>query len=199
MSQANTYANTAQVSGTDAVPSQAQFRQAAGHLTAGPPSANIGFTNTASPPAEQQASPSLAGMTAAEVAQALGLNALEQPHGQHGKNNANPLPSQPPVRKQANGRKKRGRDIEVAGISSGASQQHTGSTVAADVTSRAGSPGVSSSTDLTPPQVQQEPDSSVGTADEEQKRMVCQHLGMQISLIRHFCCRFGPRMDVIVM
>ena len=175
MSQANTHASTAQVSQTHAVPPQAQSRQAPGHLTAGISSANIGSTNAASPSAEQQASPSLAGMTAAEVAQAFGLNPALQPHAQHGKNSANPLPAQAPVRKQANGRKKRGRDIEAAVTSSDASEQHATSTVTADLTSRAGSPGVSSSTDVSPAQVQQEPGSSANTAvdEEEQKRMVC--------------------------
>ena len=146
-----------------------QSSQAPGHLTAGIPSANIGSTNAASSSAEQQAFPSLAGMTAAEVAQALGLETAQQ-----GKNSANPPSAQLPVRKQANGRKKRGRDIEAAVTSSGASEQQATSTVAADLTSRAGSPGVSSSTDVSPAQVQQEPGSSANTAeDEEQKRMVC--------------------------
>ena len=170
ISQVNTHASTAQVLQTQAVPPQAQSSQAPGHLTAGIPSANIGSTNAASSSAEQQVSPSLAGMTAAEVAQALGLETAQQ-----GKNSANPPSAQLPVRKQANGRKKRGRDIEAAVTSSGASEQHATSTVAADLTSRAGSPGVSSSTDVSPAQVQQEPGSSANTAEdeEEQKRMVC--------------------------
>ena len=173
MSQVNTHGSTAQVAQTHAVPPQAQSRQGPSHLTVGVPSVNSGSTSAVLPSAEQQASPSLAGMTAAEVAQAFGL-AL-QPHAQHGKNSANPLPAQAPVRKQASGRKKRGRDIEAAVTSSGASEQHAASTVVADLASRAGSPGVSSSTDASPAQVQQEPGSSANTAadEEEQKRMVC--------------------------
>lgn len=179
MSRVNTHASTAQVSQTHAAPPQAQSRQAPAHHTADVPSANIGSASAASPPAEQQANLSLAGMTAAEVAQALGFDTAQQahaqqPHAQHGKNSANPLPAQPAVRKQANGRKKRGRDIEAAVTSSGASEQHATSTVVADLTSRAGSPGVSSSTAVPPAQVQQEPGSSANTAadEEEQKRMV---------------------------
>lgn len=174
MSQANTHANTAQISQTHAVPPQPQSRQATGHPIAGASSPNIGSTNAASPSAEQQASPSLAGMTATEVAQALGLDAAQQPHAQQGKNSAHPSSAQPPVRKQANGRKKRGRDLEPAATSSGASEQHATSTVAADLTLRAGSPGVSSSTDVTPAEVQQGPGSCANTPadEEEQKRMV---------------------------
>lgn len=181
MSQVNTRASTFQISQTHAAPPQAQSRQAPGRLTADVPGANTGSTFNAAPPSsEQQASLSLAGMTAAEVALALGLDAAQQPHAQqphaqHGKKSANPLPAQPPVRKQANGRKKRGRDIEAAVTSSGASEQHATSTVVADLTTRAGSPGVSSSTAVPPAQIEQEPGSSANTAadEEEQKRMVC--------------------------
>lgn len=171
MSQANTRAGTAQVLQTQAVPPEPQSRQAAGHPDSG---ANVASTNAAASPAEQQASPSLAGMTAAEVAQALGLDTAQQPHAQQGKNSAHPPSAQPPVRKQANGRKKRGRDVEPAATSSGASEQHATSTVAADLTSRAGSPDVSSSTDVTPAGVQQEPSSGANTPahEEELKRMV---------------------------
>lgn len=170
MSQANTHASTAQISQTQAVPPQPQSRAAA-HPH---PSANVGSTNAASSSAEQQASPSLAGMTAAEVAQALGLDTAQQPYAQQGKNSAHPSSAQPPVRKQANGRKKRSRDVEAAVTSSGASEQHATSTVAADLASRAGSPGVSSSTDVTPAEIQQEPGSCANTPadEEEQKRMV---------------------------
>ena len=171
MSQANTHASTAQVSQTHTVLPQPQSRQAAGHPD---PGSNVGSTNVALSSAEQQASPSLAGMTAAEVAKAFGLDAAQQPHAQQGKNSAHPPSAQPPVRKQANGRKKRGRGVEAAATSSGGSEQHATSTVAADLTSRAGSPGVSSSTDVTPAGSQQEPSSCADTSahEEEQKRMV---------------------------
>lgn len=176
-SQTKAHLNNAQASHTQAVPAKAQSKQAADPTTGGPATANTGSTITASTSTEQPASPSLVGMTAAEVAQALGLDAAKQPHTQHGKYSA-PLPAaQAPARKQANGRKKRGRDVEAAVTSSGASEQHASSAVAADMASRAGSPGVSSSSDVTPAEVQQEPVSSANTAadkEEEHKRMVCQ-------------------------
>lgn len=177
ISQTKARANNAQGSQTHAVPAQARFKQAAGLTTGGPATANTGLSSAASTSTEQQASPSLVGMTAAEVAQALGLDAAKQLQTQHGKNSA-PLPAaQAPARKQANGRKKRGRDVEAALTSSGASEQHASSAVAADMASRAGSPGVSSSSDVAPAEVQQEPVSSANTAadgEEEHKRMVCQ-------------------------
>ncbi|KAL3144021.1 hypothetical protein ABBQ32_003825 [Trebouxia sp. C0010 RCD-2024] len=173
-SQTKAHLNNAQASHTQAVPAKAQSKQAADPTTGGPATANTGSTITASTSTEQPASPSLVGMTAAEVAQALGLDAAKQPHTQHGKYSA-PLPAaQAPARKQANGRKKRGRDVEAAVTSSGASEQHASSAVAADMASRAGSPGVSSSSDVTPAEVQQEPVSSANTAadkEEEHKRM----------------------------
>lgn len=165
----------------------AQFRQAAGATTDSPAADNTGFTSAASPSTEQQAQPSLAGMTAAQVAKTLGLDAAKQPQAQQGKNSAPPLPAQVPARKQANGRKKRGRDMEAEATSNGTSGQNASSTVAADMASRAGSPGVSSSSDVTPAEVQQEPASSANTvADgEEHKRMVCLRLWYCLNLYWH--------------
>ena len=134
-------------------------------------------TQTGSPwlATEHRALPSLVGLTAGEVAQAVGYSTAKQPAAQQSKNSAQAHAAQPPVRKQANGKKKRGRDAPAAAAtSSGASEQHGGSTGAVEMSSRAGSPGVSSSGDVSPGEVHQEASAGGASAadSEEQKRMV---------------------------
>ena len=129
----------------------------------------------------QGTSPSLVGMTAAQVAGALGFSAPQRPTPQPAQDisKAPGVSKQPAVRRQANGKKKRSREAEsshAAATTSGASEQQAASIQAAELASRAGSHGVTSSNDASQAQPAQELSSEQSTPedDEEQKRTVCQ-------------------------
>ncbi len=128
--------------------------------------------------AGQGASPSLVGMIAAQVAEAVGYTSQPADAQQaQGLSNLSTVSKQPAVRRQANGKKKRGRETEtphpVAAVRD-ASVQQAVSSQAAEVASRAGSPGVSSSNDASQADLPHEHSSGQSAAgdDEEQKRMV---------------------------
>ena len=152
-----------------------------------------GSMPSAPPPlaAGQGASPSLVGMTAAQVAEALGYTSQPADAQQaQGLSNVSTVSKQPAVRRQANGKKKRGRDAEtphpVAAVRD-ASEQQAVSSQAAEVASRAGSPGVSSSNDASQADLPHEHSSGQSAAgdDEEQKRMVglsLEHVCIQLEL-----------------
>lgn len=155
--------------------------QSSSKTTPAPVPATAGISPMTSSPAipGQDASPSLVGMTAAQVATALGYSSIQPacPQQPEGLSRADPVSKQAPVRRQANGKKKRGREAESAAptaVSSGASEQQALSSQAAEVASRAGSPGVSSSNDASPAHTPQDHSSGHSNAgdDEEQKRMV---------------------------
>ena len=129
----------------------------------------------------QGTSPSLVGMTAAQVAGALGFSAPQRPTPQPAQDisKAHGISKQPAVRRQANGKKKRSREAEsshAAATTSGASEQQAASIQAAELASRAGSHDVTSSNDASQAQPAQELSSEQSTPedDEEQKRTVCQ-------------------------
>lgn len=142
-----------------------------------PAPTTAGSMPSAAPPltAGQGASPSLVGMTVAQVAEALGYTS-QPAYAQQAQGLSN-LSKQPAVRRQANGKKKRGRETEtphpVAAVRD-ASVQQAVSSQAAEVASRAGSPGVSSSNDASQADLPHEHSSGQSAAgdDEEQKRMV---------------------------
>lgn len=141
-----------------------------------PAPTTAGSMPSAAPPltAGQGASPSLVGMTVAQVAEALGYTS-QPAYAQQAQGLSN-LSKQPAVRRQATGKKKRGRETEtphpVAAVRD-ASVQQAVSSQAAEVASRAGSPGVSSSNDASQADLPHEHSSGQGAAgdDEEQKRM----------------------------
>ena len=145
-----------------------------------PAPTTAGSMSSAPPPmtAGQGASPSLVGMTAAQVAEALGYSSQPADAQQaQGLSSVSTISKQPAVRRQANGKKKRGRETEtpqpVAAVRDASAQQAV-SSQAAEVASRAGSPGVSSSNDASQADLPQEHSSGQSAAedDEEQKRMV---------------------------
>ena len=174
MSQAIGSTRATQIADTQAPPAQAKVD----HMPGGRLPVSTAPTKAALPQTEQGAFPSLAGMTAAEVAHAVGYNAAKQSQVLPGKNSAPTPAALAPTNKQANSKKKRGRDTEAAGTSSGASEQHAVPIAGVDMSSRAGTPGVSSSSDVSPGQVHQDPSSTGPSAadGEEQKRMVCHPL-----------------------
>lgn len=144
-----------------------------------PATARIGALKTSLTTPGQDASPSLVGMTAAQVAETLGYSSIQPacPRQPEGLSRADPVSKQAPVRRQANGKKKRAREAESAtpaAVSSGACEQQALSSQAAEVASRTGSPGVSSSNDASPAHTPQDHSSGHSNAgdDEEQKRMV---------------------------
>lgn len=172
MSQANGSTRAPRSADTQALPEQAKLSHTPGSIL---PTSSVP-TQAASPQTEPGTFPSLAGMTAAEVAHAVGYSTAKQPPPVVPGTNSSPITTAPaPTKKQANGKKKRGRETEAAGTSNGASEQHAVPAGVMDTTSRAGSPGFSSSSDVSPAELQQEPSSSGPAAPdgEEQKRMVC--------------------------
>ncbi len=120
-------------------------------------------------------------MTAAQVAEALGYSSGQHADAPQTQDASRPegINKQPAVRRQVNGKKKRGREAESSRrltptASTDAFGQQAVSRQAAEVASRAGSPGVSSSNDACQAETPQEHSSGQSTAedDEEQKRMV---------------------------
>lgn len=152
--------------------------QASNRVIPAPTTAGSMSSSPAPVTAGQGASPSLVGMTAAQVAEALGYSSRPA-HVQQaqGLTSASTISKQPAVRRQANGKKKRGRETEtpqpVAAVRDASAQQAV-SCQAAEVASRAGSPGVSSSNEASQADIPQEHSSGQSAAgdDEEQKRMV---------------------------